>query len=56
LNLENLSEAGRWWLTPVILGRDQENHGLKPAWANQFTRRYLEKPFTEKELVEWLKW
>jgi hypothetical protein len=29
--------AGHWWLTPVILatgGRDQEDHGLKPAWAN----------------------
>jgi hypothetical protein len=27
--------AGCQWLTPVILGgRDQEDHGWKPSWAN----------------------
>jgi hypothetical protein len=24
-------------------GRDQEDRGLKPAWANRFLRPYLEK-------------
>jgi hypothetical protein len=28
---------------------------LEPAWANNSTRPYLEKPFTNIELVEWLK-
>jgi hypothetical protein len=36
-------------------GRDQEDHGSKPAWANNSTRPYLEKPFTKIELVQWLK-
>jgi hypothetical protein len=36
-------------------GRDQEDHGSKPAWTNSFTRPYLEKPFTKIGLVEWLK-
>jgi hypothetical protein len=35
-------------------GRDQEDHGLKPAWANSSSRPYLEKPFTKIGLVEWL--
>jgi hypothetical protein len=26
-------------------GRDQENHGSKPAWANSSVSPYLEKPF-----------
>jgi hypothetical protein len=38
--------AGHQWLTLVILatqgGRDQEDHGWKPAWANS-SRPYLEK-------------
>jgi hypothetical protein len=36
-------------------GRDQEDWGLKPAWANSSTRPYLEKLFTKIGLVEWLK-
>jgi hypothetical protein len=28
-------------------GRDQEDHGLKPAQANSAMRPYLEKPFTK---------
>jgi hypothetical protein len=36
-------------------GRDQRDHGLKPAQANSSTRPYLEKPFTKKGLGEWLK-
>jgi hypothetical protein len=36
-------------------GRDQEDHGLKPAQANSSSRPYLEKPFTKIGLVEWLK-
>jgi hypothetical protein len=36
-------------------GRDQENCGSKPAWANSSMRTYLKKPFTKMGLVEWLK-
>jgi hypothetical protein len=36
-------------------GRNQEDHGLKPAPANSSSRPYLKKPFTKIELVEWLK-
>jgi hypothetical protein len=36
-------------------GRDQEDHGSKPAGANSSTRPYLEKPTTKIGLVEWLK-
>jgi hypothetical protein len=36
-------------------GRDEEDRSLEPAWANNSTRPYLEKPFTNIELVEWLK-
>jgi hypothetical protein len=36
-------------------GRDQEDHGLKPVWANSSTKPYLKKPFTKTGLVEWLK-
>jgi hypothetical protein len=36
-------------------GRDQEDHGSKPAWVNSSTKTYLEKPFTKIGLVEWLK-
>jgi hypothetical protein len=36
-------------------GRDQEDHGSKPAWANTSTRPYLEKTHHKKGLVEWLK-
>jgi hypothetical protein len=36
-------------------GGDQEDHDLKPAWAKQFTRPHLKKPFTKIGLVEWLK-
>jgi hypothetical protein len=36
-------------------GRDQEDHGSKPAWANSLRDPHLEKTFTYKVLVEWLK-
>jgi hypothetical protein len=36
-------------------GRDQENHGSKPAQANSFARPYLEKSSTKVGQVEWLK-
>jgi hypothetical protein len=36
-------------------GRDQEDRGSKPAWANSSTRSCLKKPFTKIGLVEWLK-
>jgi hypothetical protein len=36
-------------------GRDQVDHGSKPAWANSSSRPYLKKPFTKIGLVEWLK-
>jgi hypothetical protein len=36
-------------------GRDQEDHGLKPAQANSSARTYLEKLSTKIGLVEWLK-
>jgi hypothetical protein len=41
---------------PTYLGsRDQEDHGLKPAWANTSVIPYLEKTHHEKGLVECLK-
>jgi hypothetical protein len=36
-------------------GRDQDDRGLKPAWANSSARPYLEKNLHKKGLVEWLK-
>jgi hypothetical protein len=36
-------------------GRDQKDHGSKPAQANSSVRTYLEKPFTNIRLVEWVK-
>jgi hypothetical protein len=36
-------------------GRNQEDHGSKPDWANSSVRPYLETPFTKLELVLWLK-
>jgi hypothetical protein len=39
-------------------GRDQEDRGWKPAWANSSVRTYLENPFTpftNTGLLEWLK-
>jgi hypothetical protein len=36
-------------------GRDQEDLGSKPNLGKQFSRPYLEKPFTKIGLVEWLK-
>jgi hypothetical protein len=35
-------------------GRDQEDHGSKPARANSSVRLYLEKTLHKKGLVEWL--
>jgi hypothetical protein len=36
-------------------GRDQEDRGSKPAWANSSVRPYLKKRFTKIGLLEWLK-
>jgi hypothetical protein len=36
-------------------GRDQEDLGSKPVWANGFERPYLKKTHHKKGLVEWLK-
>jgi hypothetical protein len=36
-------------------GRNQEDHGLKPAQANSSIRSYLEKKNYKKGLMEWLK-
>jgi hypothetical protein len=36
-------------------GRDQKDHGSKPAQANSSARPYLKKPFAKTGLVEWLK-
>jgi hypothetical protein len=36
-------------------GRDQEDRGSKPAWANSLRNPFLEKPITKIGLVEWLK-
>jgi hypothetical protein len=36
-------------------GRHQEDHSLKPAQGNGYTRPYLKKFFTKIGLVEWLK-
>jgi hypothetical protein len=36
-------------------GRDQDDGGSKPAWANGCVRPYLKKPSTKIGLVEWLK-
>jgi hypothetical protein len=36
-------------------GRDQEDHGSKPAWANSSQYPILKKPLTKKGLVDWLK-
>jgi hypothetical protein len=36
-------------------GRDQKDHGSKPAWVNSSARPYLQKPFTNIGLVEWFK-
>jgi hypothetical protein len=35
--------------------RDQEDHGLKPAWANSSKDPISKKPTTEKGLVQWPK-
>jgi hypothetical protein len=34
-------------------GRDQEDHGWKPAWANSSVRPSLKNSFRKIELVEW---
>jgi hypothetical protein len=44
-----------WWLRPRYSGgRDQKDHGLKPAWANSETLS-PKKSITNIGLVEWLK-
>jgi hypothetical protein len=37
------------------VGRDQEDHSSKPAWANSSQDPSLKIPITEKRWVEWLK-
>jgi hypothetical protein len=45
--LKNILLTGCQWLMPVILaisrGRDQEDHNLKPAWANSLRDPTLKK-------------
>jgi hypothetical protein len=45
--------AWRWWLTPVILsysrGRNQEDHCLKPAWADSSQDPILKIPNTKQD-------
>jgi hypothetical protein len=36
-------------------GRDQEDRGLKTAWANSLKDPISKKPHHKKGLVEWLK-
>jgi hypothetical protein len=36
-------------------GRNQEDYGSKPAWANSFMRPFLEKTHHKKGLEEWHK-
>jgi hypothetical protein len=36
-------------------GRDQGDHGLKPAWANSSQDPISKKPITKKGLVEYVK-
>jgi hypothetical protein len=38
------------------VGRDQEDHGSKPAQANSSRDPISKKPITKIGLVEWLKW
>jgi hypothetical protein len=35
-------------------GRDQENRGSQPSWANNSQDPISKKPITTKGLVEWL--
>jgi hypothetical protein len=47
--------ARRWWLTHAYNpsysgGRDQEDRGSKPAWANNSRDPILKKPITE---IDW---
>jgi hypothetical protein len=54
-----LLRCAGWWLNAYNPsysgGRDQEDHGSKPAQANSSVSPCLEKPFTKIGLVEWLK-
>jgi hypothetical protein len=36
-------------------GRDQKDHGSKPAWANSLQDPLLKNSSQQKGLVEWLK-
>jgi hypothetical protein len=36
-------------------GRNQQDHGSKPAWANSSSDPISKKPITKKGVVEWLK-
>jgi hypothetical protein len=47
--------VGCQWLMPVVLatqGRDQEDHGLKPARANSSWDLILKKPITKRRADE----
>jgi hypothetical protein len=37
-------------------GRDQVDHGLKPAQANSSKKSYLKNTITKKGLADWLKY
>jgi hypothetical protein len=49
--------AGSQWLKPVILATQEAEirRIAVPSSGKWFVRPYLKKPFTKKELVEWLK-
>jgi hypothetical protein len=47
-NME-ITRARCWWLMPVYSGgRDQEDCGSKPAWANSLQDPMPKKPITKK--------
>jgi hypothetical protein len=48
--------ARHWWLMPVISGgRDQEDGGLKPIFANSSRDPILKKTHHKKGIMERLK-
>jgi hypothetical protein len=53
--LEPGSAGGSYYNPSYSGGRDQEDHGWKPAQANSSLGPYLKKPFTKIGLMEWLK-
>jgi hypothetical protein len=51
----NSRDGGRTCNPNYSGGRDQEDHGSKPAQANSSQDHIWKKPITKKGLVEWLK-